>query len=71
MPINPKGGIVTGDKARQKITRDIIAQTDLSSSELEFILRKLKDSNYKGFEFETFYSVWVKLNEKLNQSKKG
>ena len=44
----------------------IIPQTDtstslLTSEELQFILTKLRSATYKGEEFETFYTVWMKL----------
>lgn len=40
---------------------------ELDKSEIEFILTKLRLSTYKGDEFEKFYSVWVKLSEKLEK----
>ena len=41
--------------------------TELDKSELEFILAKLRLSTYKGDEFEKFYSVWIKLSDKLEK----
>lgn len=35
--------------------------TLLSVEELEFVLAKLRSATYKGEEFETFYTVWMKL----------
>jgi hypothetical protein len=71
MPINPKGEVLTGDKARAKITQDILTKSDLTPQEVEFVMHKLKDANYKGHEFETFYAVWVKLTQKLQLLKEG
>jgi len=67
MPIKPQGKVIVGEDAREKITKDILAKSDLSKKELEFVLRKLQDANYKGHEFEMFYTTWVKLTEKLKK----
>ena len=70
MPIKVKGDIVTGEDARAKITEDILTKSDLSAGELSFILSKLKSAQYLGSEFETFYSVWVKLSKLLEEKRK-
>lgn len=33
----------------------------LTKEDLEFILLKLRSATYRGEEFETFYSVWMKI----------
>lgn len=65
MPIDIKGGVITGEEARAKITDEILTKSDLTKSELTFILSKLKSATYIGSEFETFYAVWVKLSTLL------
>ena len=67
MPIKPQGKVIVGEDAREKITKDILTKSDLSKKELEFVLIKLQDANYKGIEFELFYTCWVKLTEKLKK----
>tara|TARA_B100000575_G_C22753122_1_gene449114 strand:- start:288 stop:458 length:171 start_codon:yes stop_codon:yes gene_type:complete len=42
----------------------------LSKEDLEFVLRKLRDSDYKGHEFEDFYRVWTLLTNHLKTIKK-
>ena len=57
---------VTPTEARDYILNKIhghIVDYKLTNKEIDFILSKLRESNYKGFEFEIFYAVWVKLNE--------
>lgn len=68
MALHTKGQVIVGEKARAKITEEIILKSDLNTKELEFILRKLQDATYKGHEFEMFYTTWVKLTEKLKQT---
>jgi hypothetical protein len=69
MAIIPKGKVIQGEEARAKITEEIITKTSLTPKELEFILTKLKDANYRGHEFETFYAVWVKVSTMIKNSK--
>lgn len=38
---------------------------ELTREELKFILAKLRTADYKGNEFEMFYQVFVKIQEKL------
>lgn len=37
----------------------------LTKDEITFILEKLKTSDFKGAEFESFYFLWVKLTKML------
>jgi len=67
MAIKPQGRVIVGEDAREKITKEILSQSDINKSELEFILKKLQDATYKGHEFEMFYTTWVKLSEKLKK----
>ncbi len=46
---------------------DSINKVELSGDELKFILVKLKEANYKGAEFELFYSIWQKLSSHLKK----
>ena len=41
----------------------------LNSQDIEFVLRKLRQAPYTGDEFESFYTVWVKLSDKLKEQK--
>ena len=41
MPIDIKGGVITGEEARAKITDEILTKSDLTKSELTFILSNL------------------------------
>jgi hypothetical protein len=38
---------------------------ELNRKEIEFILKKLRESTFKGTEFEIAYSTWYKLQKKL------
>lgn len=69
MPLKTNGDIVTGEDARAKIVDNLIANSDLTVKELEFIMTKLKSAEYKGAEFEQFYAVWVKLTAALETLK--
>jgi len=69
MPVKAKGSVVTGEDARSKITNDLISKNDLTVKNLEFILSKLKTAQFRGSEFEHFYTVWVKLSSKLESLK--
>jgi hypothetical protein len=37
----------------------------LTAEELKFLLSKLRTATYTGYEFETFYTVWVKISKQL------
>lgn len=69
MPIKTNGDIVTGEDARAKIVDNLIANSDLTVNDLEFIMKKLKSAEYKGSEFEQFYAIWVKLTASLETLK--
>lgn len=47
---------VKGNKTRQEKKPN-----KLVSKDIEFIQQKLQTSDYKGFEFEKFYQIWLKL----------
>lgn len=40
---------------------------DFSKEELKFILAKLRTAEYKGTEFEMFYNVYTKVQDRLDQ----
>lgn len=42
---------------------------DLSEKDIEFLLTKLREAPYKGYEFEQFYHVWGILANYLKQLK--
>lgn len=44
--------------------------TELTSQELEFIMRKMRGATYTGEEFELFYTVFVKLTKELQEINK-
>ena len=62
MAIKVQGNVVTKDGIQQG-KKPELKDYKLTNKEIDFILSKLRESNYKGFEFEIFYAVWVKLNE--------
>jgi len=68
MPISAKK-VIEGSDAKDIIMNKSIAKNNLTKSEIEFILNKLRDAQYKGFEFERFYVIWVKLNSMLEKTK--
>jgi len=70
MPVTANGNVVDGDKAKDIILKKSLEKSDLNKSELEFILSKLRNAEYKGHEFERFYVVWVKLNSFLEKFNK-
>lgn len=55
-------GILNKQKAK--------ALEELSKEDMEFLLNKLRDSNYRGYEFEQFYRVWTILSSYLKTLKK-
>lgn len=57
MAVEVKGGMKTGEQAEFPV--------HFSKKELEFILKKLREGNYKGYEFEIFYSILLKLSNSL------
>lgn len=40
---------------------------EFSKEELKFILAKLRTAEYKGTEFEMFYNVYTKVQDRLDQ----
>lgn len=68
MPVTAKKVLEGGD-AKDIIVNKSISKSNLTKAELEFILSKLRDSHYKGFEFERFYVIWVKLNSMMEKIK--
>ena len=62
-----KGKIVTGKEAHDKIKKDELVNTDLTQQEIQFILTKLRQANFKGAEFELFYVVFSKLSNLLKK----
>ena len=45
-------------------------KNELTIADLKFLLTKLRSADYKGVEFEQFYSLWVKLTEDLERKNK-
>ena len=41
-----------------------------TAEELKFLLLKLRSATYTGHEFETFYSIWVKISKELEKLEK-
>ena len=69
MPVQAKGKVLDGHNAADLIAKKSIEKTNLTKQEIEFVLNHLRDSSYKGHEFERFYVVWVKLNSMLEKLK--
>ena len=51
------------DKAKPKPK---VEDVNLSKEEITFILAKLRLADYKGNEFEKFYNVYTKLQDRLD-----
>jgi hypothetical protein len=51
------------DKAKSKVTEDDV---NFSKDELQFLQAKLRTADYKGNEFEKFYTVYVKIQNQLD-----
>jgi hypothetical protein len=62
-----KGKILTGKAAQDKMKKDEAVNTDLTQQEIQFILTKLRQANFKGAEFELFYVVFSKLSNLLKK----
>lgn len=62
-----KGKIVTGQEAQDKMKREEAVNTNLTQQEIQFILTKLRQANFKGAEFELFYVVFSKLSNLLKK----
>ena len=54
------------DKVKPKSSGD---EVTLTADELTFILTKLRTAEYKGVEFETFYNVYSKIQNRLDKIK--
>lgn len=68
MPLIVKGSHAEGASAPKRVkTEKRIKESDLTVKEIEFILRQLRQGTFKGTEFELFYSVFLKLSEKLSK----
>jgi hypothetical protein len=52
-----------------KVRQTTVVDSDISKQEAEFIITKLRLSEYKGSEFETFYKVVKKLTDHIKSSK--
>jgi ribosomal protein S6 len=48
---------------RSKI--DVNSTPDFTKEELEYILQKLRDASYRGYEFEQFFKIYKKLVDKI------
>jgi len=59
-------GYIMGILTKQKLK----AIEGLSKEDLEFVLVKLRASDYRGHEFEQFYRVWTLLTNHLKTLKK-
>lgn len=54
--------------ARNKKQAQTVNQNDvLTDQELEFILLKLRDSTYKGFEFDMYARVYKKIADHIKK----
>jgi hypothetical protein len=62
MAIKVLGNVFTTDKEKKSSGSSDNIDSTLSEKELNFILTKLREANYKGSEFEMFYTVWIKLS---------
>lgn len=52
-----------------KVKQTPVIEKDLSKQEAEFIITKLRLSEYRGSEFEVFYKVVKKLSDYIKNSK--
>ncbi len=53
------------DVSEKKVSQEF----SLTSEELDFILKKLRSADYKGHEFETFFKIWTKISNILQELK--
>jgi hypothetical protein len=61
---------LTGKEAKEKLQTDELrknSKLDLTDKEIQFLLQKLRQANYTGAEFETFYVIVTKLSRLLPQ----
>ena len=52
---------------REVVVPAVKGSVNLSRTELQFIMKKLRDADYKGHEFEAFYNVYSKIQDSLEQ----
>ena len=62
MALISKGKVITGTEAKKNSVDKKIAKETLTEQEIDFVLTKLRQANYKGVEFEMFYNVFTKLS---------
>lgn len=55
------------DKAKPK---PAVEDVGFTKDELQFLLAKLRTAEYKGVEFEKFYSVYVKVQDQIDKLEK-
>lgn len=48
-----------------KLPQEAPKVTDFTKEELEFIIIKLQNTDYKGYEFEQYFKVYKKLVDKI------
>lgn len=54
----------------KKVSKPKPADVELTQDELRFILAKLRLAEYKGTEFESFYNVYTKIQDRLDSQNK-
>jgi len=42
-------------------------EDSFTAEECKFLLLKLRSATYTGYEFETFYNIWVKVSKELEK----
>ena len=62
MALISKGKVITGTEAKKNSVDKKIVKESLTEQEIDFVLTKLRQANYKGVEFEMFYNVFTKLS---------
>tara|TARA_Y100001972_G_scaffold113704_1_gene148687 strand:+ start:495 stop:695 length:201 start_codon:yes stop_codon:yes gene_type:complete len=62
MALISKGKVITGTEAKKNSVDKKITKETLTEQEIDFVLTKLRQANYKGVEFEMFYNVFTKLS---------
>ena len=55
------------DKIRPTQTEET---NSFTAEELKLLLSKLRSATYTGHEFETFYTIWVKVTKELEKLEK-
>lgn len=61
MALITKGEFKTGKEAFEDLNKP--SNSKLTPTEIDFVLTKLRQANYKGVEFEMFYTVFKKLSD--------